>query len=118
MSRPETIEKRYVGKLTKKALSFMKGLLQMDPTKRLQVPSLCTLNVKPFTRQSSFLPVNHLPCNPSISFLASGSFPPIFFLASISVKKALSFMKGLLQMDPTKRLQVPRTLDPERRLTG
>jgi len=36
MSRPETIEKRYVGKLTKKALSFMKGLLQMDPAKRLQ----------------------------------------------------------------------------------
>ena len=40
MSRPETIEKRYVGKLTKKALSFMKGLLQMDPTKRLQVQTL------------------------------------------------------------------------------
>jgi len=34
MSRPETIEKRYVGKLTRKALSFMKGLLQMDPAKR------------------------------------------------------------------------------------
>eukprot|EP00291_Cryptomonas_curvata_P022074 CAMPEP_0172165548 /NCGR_PEP_ID=MMETSP1050-20130122/8474_1 /TAXON_ID=233186 /ORGANISM="Cryptomonas curvata, Strain CCAP979/52" /LENGTH=321 /DNA_ID=CAMNT_0012836033 /DNA_START=308 /DNA_END=1269 /DNA_ORIENTATION=- len=36
MSRPETLEKRYVGKVTKKALSFMKGLLQMDPAKRLQ----------------------------------------------------------------------------------
>ena len=35
MSRPETLEKRYVGKLTKKALSFMKGLLIMDPSKRL-----------------------------------------------------------------------------------
>ena len=29
MSRPETLEKRYVGKLTKKALSFMKALLQV-----------------------------------------------------------------------------------------
>jgi len=37
MSRPETLEKRYVGKLTKKALSFMKGLLVMDPSKRLGV---------------------------------------------------------------------------------
>mmetsp|Transcript_46751 Transcript_46751/g.124168 ORF Transcript_46751/g.124168 Transcript_46751/m.124168 type:complete len:142 (-) Transcript_46751:378-803(-) len=36
MSRPETLEKRYVGKVTKKALSFMKGLLQMDPSKRMQ----------------------------------------------------------------------------------
>ena len=36
MSRPETLEKRYVGKLTKKALSFMKGLLSMDPSKRLR----------------------------------------------------------------------------------
>jgi hypothetical protein len=35
MSRPETLEKRYVGKLTKKALSFMKGMLIMDPSKRL-----------------------------------------------------------------------------------
>uniref|UniRef100_A0A6U5A350 Protein kinase domain-containing protein n=2 Tax=Hemiselmis andersenii TaxID=464988 RepID=A0A6U5A350_HEMAN len=34
MSRPETLEKRYVGKLTKKALSFMKTLLVMDPAKR------------------------------------------------------------------------------------
>lgn len=34
MSRPETLEKRYVGKLTKKALSFMKSLLVMDPAKR------------------------------------------------------------------------------------
>ncbi|EKX47932.1 hypothetical protein GUITHDRAFT_69171 [Guillardia theta CCMP2712] len=38
MSRPETLEKRYVGKLTKKALSFMKGLLSMDPYKRLNAP--------------------------------------------------------------------------------
>lgn len=35
MSRPETLEKRYVGKLTRKALSFMKGLLVMDSSTRL-----------------------------------------------------------------------------------
>lgn len=28
VSKPETIERRYLGKLTKKALSFMKGLLK------------------------------------------------------------------------------------------
>mmetsp|Transcript_17581 Transcript_17581/g.41440 ORF Transcript_17581/g.41440 Transcript_17581/m.41440 type:complete len:711 (-) Transcript_17581:347-2479(-) len=35
MTRPETLEKRYCGKMTKKALSFMKGLLRMDPSQRL-----------------------------------------------------------------------------------
>ena len=35
MSRPETLQKKYVGKLTKRALSFMKQLLQMDPADRL-----------------------------------------------------------------------------------
>ena len=35
MSRPETLERKYAGKLSKKALSFMKGLLNMDPAKRL-----------------------------------------------------------------------------------
>ena len=34
MSRPETLQKKYVGKLTKRALSFMKALLQMDPAVR------------------------------------------------------------------------------------
>jgi cyclin-dependent kinase-like len=29
--KPETLEKKYLGKLSKKALSFMKGLLKMDP---------------------------------------------------------------------------------------
>jgi cyclin-dependent kinase-like len=28
------LEKRYLGKLTKKALSFMKSLLKMDPKER------------------------------------------------------------------------------------
>lgn len=33
--RPETIEKRYLGKLSKKALQFMKGLLKLDPKERM-----------------------------------------------------------------------------------
>ncbi len=33
--KPETLEKRYVGKLSKQALSLLKGLLEMNPTKRL-----------------------------------------------------------------------------------
>ena len=35
VSKPETLEKRYVGKLSKKALSLMNGLLKMDPSDRL-----------------------------------------------------------------------------------
>ena len=35
ISKAETIERRYLGKLSKKALSFMKGLLKMDPNERL-----------------------------------------------------------------------------------
>ena len=35
MRRPETLQKKYVGKLSKRALSFMKALLQMDPADRL-----------------------------------------------------------------------------------
>lgn len=35
ITKPETIERRYLGKLSKKALSFMKGLLKMDPKERL-----------------------------------------------------------------------------------
>jgi cyclin-dependent kinase-like len=35
ISKPETLEKRYLGKLSKKALSFLKGLLKMDPDERL-----------------------------------------------------------------------------------
>ena len=31
----ETIEKRYLGNLSKKGLSFMKGLLKLDPNERL-----------------------------------------------------------------------------------
>ncbi len=35
IGRPETIEKRYIGKLSKKGAALMKGLLQMDPSQRL-----------------------------------------------------------------------------------
>jgi len=34
VTKPETLEKRYLGKLSKKALAFMKGLLKMDPNER------------------------------------------------------------------------------------
>lgn len=33
--KPETLERRYLGKLSKKGLSFMKSLLKMDPNDRL-----------------------------------------------------------------------------------
>lgn len=35
VNKPETLEKKYLGKLSKKALSFMKSLLRMDPTQRM-----------------------------------------------------------------------------------
>ena len=35
VTKPETLEKRYYGKFSKKAISFMKGLLALDPKKRL-----------------------------------------------------------------------------------
>jgi hypothetical protein len=34
MSRPETLQKKYVGKISRRALSFMKTLLNMDPADR------------------------------------------------------------------------------------
>jgi cyclin-dependent kinase-like len=34
ITRPETLEKRYIGKMSKRAMSFLKSLLEMDPTKR------------------------------------------------------------------------------------
>lgn len=34
ISKPESIERRYLGKLSKKALTFMKSLLKMDPKDR------------------------------------------------------------------------------------
>jgi len=34
MTRPETLEKRYLGKVTKKLITFMKSLLKMEPTDR------------------------------------------------------------------------------------
>ena len=35
ITKPETLERRYYGKLNKQAISFMKGLLELDPKKRL-----------------------------------------------------------------------------------
>lgn len=35
VSKPETLVKKYFGKLSKRALSFMKGVLKMDPTERM-----------------------------------------------------------------------------------
>jgi cyclin-dependent kinase-like len=35
INKPETLEKRYIGKLSKKALNLMKGMLEMDPNDRL-----------------------------------------------------------------------------------
>lgn len=35
ISKPETLEKKYAGKLSRKALSLMQGLLRMDPLQRL-----------------------------------------------------------------------------------
>jgi len=35
IGKPETLERRYLGKITKKALSFMKALLKLDPNERL-----------------------------------------------------------------------------------
>jgi len=34
MTRPETLEKRYLGKVTKKLIQFMKSLLKMEPSER------------------------------------------------------------------------------------
>lgn len=35
LGKPETLERRYLGKITKKGLSFMKILLKMDPKERM-----------------------------------------------------------------------------------
>jgi cyclin-dependent kinase-like len=35
MNKPETLEKKYLGKLSKKALAFMKACLKMDPAQRI-----------------------------------------------------------------------------------
>ena len=35
ITKPETLERRYFGKLNKQAINFMKGLLEIDPKKRL-----------------------------------------------------------------------------------
>ena len=35
VEKPETLERRYMGILPKIAISFMKGLLELDPKKRL-----------------------------------------------------------------------------------
>ena len=35
ITKPETLERKYFGKLNKQAINFMKGLLEIDPKKRL-----------------------------------------------------------------------------------
>jgi len=35
LSKPETIEKRYVGKMSSKAINLMKGMLNMEENERL-----------------------------------------------------------------------------------
>jgi len=35
MNKPETLEKRYLGKVTKKMIQFMKGLTKMEPSERM-----------------------------------------------------------------------------------
>ena len=37
INKSETIERRYLGKLSKKALNFIKCILKMDPEERLTV---------------------------------------------------------------------------------
>merc|ERR1711965_351072 len=34
MSRPDTLQKKYVGKLSRRALNFVKSVLQMEPSDR------------------------------------------------------------------------------------
>ena len=41
--KPETLEKRYIAKLPKKALALLKGLLKMDPSERL-TSTICTIH--------------------------------------------------------------------------
>jgi len=35
MTKPETLEKHYVGKLSKRSMAFMKSLLRMDASERI-----------------------------------------------------------------------------------
>ena len=35
ITKPETLERKYLGKMNKQAINFMKGLLEIDPKKRL-----------------------------------------------------------------------------------
>jgi cyclin-dependent kinase-like len=37
INKPETLERRYLGKLSKKALNIMKLMLKMDPLERISV---------------------------------------------------------------------------------
>jgi len=43
MTKPETLEKKYLGKVTKKMITFMKGLTKMDPAERMSA-SECLQN--------------------------------------------------------------------------
>lgn len=44
MSRPESIEKRYLGKLSKRAMNFMKSVLVLDESQRLTAEDCVTHN--------------------------------------------------------------------------
>lgn len=35
VSKPETLDRKYIGKMSKQALAFVKALLKMDPKERL-----------------------------------------------------------------------------------
>ena len=37
IQKPETLERRYLGKISKKALNFMKNVLKMDHNERLLI---------------------------------------------------------------------------------
>eukprot|EP01041_Mallomonas_annulata_P002606 gene2606-5096_t len=45
MSRPETLQKKYMGKLSKRALGFIKGMLNLNPAAR---PSMADSMVHPY----------------------------------------------------------------------
>lgn len=105
VSKPETLEKKYLGKLSKKALSFMKACLKMDPTQRitaaeaLQHPYFEGLReATSQNTQSSDIRIES--AKPSFNKLASG--PIISNASNISSSK--------LGLNGPANLQVSQTL--------
>lgn len=70
MSKPETIEKKYLGKLSKKALAFMKACLKMDPAQRINASEALQHPYFDGIRQPSATPMS----NPDLRI---GSAQPI-----------------------------------------